>query len=103
MPQAIKEFSQSRLHTQNLAEKQRMLTRERGRARRGRGHGGSPARERRCSLSDTDSDDDDVQKDGGVKAVTKNGVRRSRAVSEPDEADPLRLIRREIAVMKKLE
>lgn len=39
----------------------------------------------------------------GGGGVGKNGTRKSRAISEPDENDPLGLIRREIAVMKKLE
>lgn len=77
--------------------------RARGRGR-GRG-GGEGGRERRCSMSN--SDDSDLEVHGGVKGVSKEGIRRaSKAELEKEEGeggDPLKLIRREIAVMKKLE
>ncbi|KAI9632262.1 kinase-like domain-containing protein, partial [Dioszegia hungarica] len=83
---AIKEFSQSRLRTQSLLEKRRVTMnrklRGRGRGRGGTPSGGRPIPARRCSMSGSDG---------------------KRASSEPDANDPLGLIRREIAVMKKLD
>lgn len=110
--QAIKEFSQSRLHTQSLQEKQRLASRGRLRGRgrgvgrgRGRGRGGGPSdpessspstpsrEKRRCSLSGSEGEDGE---DGD------RGMGTGRA-GDKEGGDPLGLIRREIAVMKKLE
>lgn len=95
--QAVKEFSQSRLHTQSLQEKHRAAAR--GRATRGRGGGpigGRPAAATTALRDPTLSSPDFAPQDEGGRKAEEETVEKSKE-------DPLALIRREIAVMKKLE
>jgi hypothetical protein len=91
--QAIKEFSQSRLHYQNLQEKHRLVTRQ----ARGTPKGNKPAGAQTAL------------RDPFLTAEELEQRQQSHAKDEPREEeqeskkDPLALIRREIAVMKKLE
>ncbi|WVO24263.1 uncharacterized protein IAS62_005627 [Cryptococcus decagattii] len=87
---AIKEFSKSRLHHQSLEEKHRANMRSKlrnGRARKTMGEDEGKSRERPSQSSEKEI--------SGILDSTQSGDERTE--------DPLGLIRREIAVMKKLD
>ncbi|WWC87595.1 uncharacterized protein L201_002485 [Kwoniella dendrophila CBS 6074] len=84
---AIKEFSKSRLHYQALQEKHRQSTR--GRIRRLQGPSGL-------------SRDSAIRK-AGEEEVMEGGSNQPWGGTKTIEEDPLGLIRREVAVMKKLD
>ncbi|KAK8861269.1 hypothetical protein IAR55_002088 [Kwoniella newhampshirensis] len=83
---AIKEFSKSRLHYQSLQEKHRQSTR--GRNRRAQAKSGQP--------------NDQEAPQGGGEAMDQSRAHPWGGTQTVNE-DPLGLVRREIAVMKKLD
>ena len=92
--QAVKEFSKSRLHLRALQEKHRQETRIRA-----KGGGESP------NLPEYDGKrkaGEEGKGAGGDDGPSKDGP-WGAAGTDTIEKDPLGLIRREIAVMKKLE
>jgi [calcium/calmodulin-dependent protein kinase] kinase len=109
---AIKEFSKSRLHRQSIQQRQQTMHR----ARRGRPSSGnapsSPAGKRqaggdgdnagppsRSSTAGQDPRDGEKERHRGGPWSTNEAEKEDGDA----ESDPLGLIRREIAVMKKLE
>lgn len=90
--QAIKEYSKSRLSYQALQERQRQSTRSRLRK--------AERRRDRGLWAKLTGDDGLGAAAGGTEKPASGGP---WAVQEDREDDPLGLIRREVAVMKKLE
>ena len=84
--QAVKEFSKSRMHFQALQEKHRQNSRSRRRPR------GSPA-----------PDDEEGKRKAAAVGDEEGGRNGPWGGTRTVEDDPLGLIRREIAIMKKLE
>lgn len=104
--QAIKEFSKSRLHYQSLQDKQRQNSRNRMRMAHSRTPTRTPAPGRK-----PDEKDNDFQAEAGAQAKIGAGATDEEQGGRLGpwggvhtvEEDPLGLVRREIAVMKKLE
>ncbi|KAK4688150.1 hypothetical protein P7C73_g1956, partial [Tremellales sp. Uapishka_1] len=92
---AVKEFSKSRLHHQALQRKQQSM---RGRVRRGRPLSrGSP------NGPGTDGKRKAGEQDAHKMGEPNGGPWSTAGANDEEENDPLGLIRREIAVMKKLD
>ncbi|WVQ83489.1 hypothetical protein IAT38_005630 [Cryptococcus sp. DSM 104549] len=100
---AIKEFSKSRLHHQSLQEKNRLSSRSirrvgpRGRGAALRGRGGAAGR------PEGQSPAPDQGQSQGALGLMQSDESTPAVGTKTEEEDPLALIRREIAVMKKLD
>ena len=89
----MKEFSQSRLHYQNLQEKHRLVTRRAIKGPRGNKPAGAET-----ALRDPYLTAEELE-----QRQKKQPAETGDSDDEASKKDPLALIRREIAVMKKLE